>query len=98
MSNVIPKKLIKYRKEKYPIARDNYRKYKNATWIWIDILQETKSLKDQNIKNYIDIISKKYNIKYGTLKDKFSKWNKSNYDDLFNNNAGAVKKLISQSI
>jgi hypothetical protein len=96
---MLPKNIKYHRKERYPQVRNNYRKYKNAKWNWEDILKETEILKNENTINYLKIIAEKYNIPYGTLKDKFTKYNKKSLDiiQFHNENRGGYNKIFSEN-
>lgn len=74
LENMQPKKIKEHRKEKYPSKRNNYRKYKNATWEWKNVFNEIDVLKENNVNNFVSIISQKYNIPYETLRKKYNKY------------------------
>ena len=44
----IPKKIIRRAKKSFPIKRNNYKKYQNASWKWCDILKEIDLMKENN--------------------------------------------------
>ena len=45
--------------------RRPYKSYLKATWKWIDIFNEIRELKLNNIRGYFTTIAKKYEIFYG---------------------------------
>lgn len=79
------------------MKRDNYRKYGNAEWNWIDVLNELKSLKFKKLKGAVNIISVKYNIKSETLKQKYRKWIDDNNIDFDVENRGGHNKIFDEN-
>lgn len=96
MNTIVPKKIKYHRKDKYPAVRDNYRKYKNANWNWVDVLNETQLAKNQHTANYLKVISDKYNIKYGTLRNKFYKW-ENDHNVILTENRGGHNKIFTEN-
>jgi hypothetical protein len=69
----LPNKVVRRKKAYFPKG-NHYKKYINAPWNWIDIFKHIEQIKSEGEYNFIRIISDKYGIKYGTLKNKYSKW------------------------
>ena len=75
---------------KFTEKRNPYKKYQKAKWNWTDIFNEINLSKGEAkiMKN----ISKKYNINYSTLRNKYSKFLKeSNYQKINTENRGTKK-------
>ena len=88
-----PIKIKRYRKRKFTEKRDNYKNYNDAKWKWNDIFIEIDK-KELHIKE----ISKKYNIKYKTLLNKYKKWNDDDKLNIFNDeNRGGHKKIFTEN-
>ena len=87
----------KSKKYKFTEKRNPYKKYFYAKWNWTDIFLEIELLKDLDYK-IIKTISEKYNINYGTLKNKYNKYinNKNNFD-IDNDNRGKQNKIFSDT-
>jgi hypothetical protein len=96
MSVILPKKIIRHRKISYPKVRDNYRRYKNAEWKWEDVFNEIDTLKNENHANYIKTIAENRNIKYSTLKRKYTQW-KNSENNIVNDYRGGHNKIFSES-
>jgi hypothetical protein len=82
----------------YTEKRRPYKKYQKAPWKWIDIFTEIDLLKDTMEKQFIKIISKKYNIVYITLKQKYNKYkNNKNNENINNENRGGTNKIFTKN-
>jgi hypothetical protein len=87
------KKSSKY---KFTEKRNPYKKYFYAKWKWTDIFLEIELFKDSDHKIF-KTTSEKYNINYGTLKNKYNKYinNKNNFD-VDSENRGKQNKTFSE--
>jgi DDE superfamily endonuclease/Tc5 transposase-like DNA-binding protein len=96
---ILPKKIYRRQKKNYTEKRDNYKKYYNSNWKWNEVFNEIEKLKLENVKSYIKIVAKKYNIKYDTLKKKYSKWIHNNKPSLIviKENRGGHNKYFSET-
>ena len=74
----------KNKKYKFTEKRNPYKKYYYTKWNWTDIFLEIENLKNTDHK-VLKTISKKYNINYGTLKNKYNKY-KNNTTNINNEN------------
>lgn len=74
---MLPIKIERKTTEKYPNKRNNYRKYKCATWCWEDIFIEIYNM---NNVHEIPIVAIKYNIKKRTLQSKIQKMDRKRYE------------------
>ena len=89
----LPLNIKKAKENKFTEKRNPYKKYQKAKWNWTDIFLEIESLKDES-KIFVKI-SDKYNINYGTLRNKYFKFiNSKEYKDYDNENRG-VNKIFS---
>jgi len=87
--------VIKRTKEsKFTEKRNPYKKYSKAKWKWIDIFLEIESLKDE--PKIFKKISKKYNINYGTLRNKFNKFKNDNEYNNFDKENRGINKLFNK--
>lgn len=92
---IIPLKLKRLRETKFTEKKNPYKKYNKAGWNWIDIFLEIESLKEQ--PKIIKLISTKYNINYGTLKNKYSKFkNSEEFINIDDENRGIDKIFTEQ--
>lgn len=91
-----PIKIIKNKKIAYPTHRDNYRRYKNATWKWEEVFAEIETLRNEGNTNYIEIVSIKRNIKYGTVRNKYNIWKHNKEMDINEDNRGGHNKIFSE--
>jgi hypothetical protein len=66
-------KIKKIREQKFTKIKNPYKRYNKAKWNWSDIFTEIEFLKDEEPK-VIKNISVKYNINYGTLRNKYNKF------------------------
>ena len=90
----LPLNIRRNGKVKFTEKSKPYKKYLNATWEWIDIFLEIECLKDE--PKIFKIISKKYNINYGTLRNKYIKFkNDESYNDPDNENRG-INKIFTK--
>ena len=78
---VNPIKINKLREQKFTEKRNPYKRYIKAKWNWIDIFNEIESLKNDESK-VIKNVALKYNINYGTLRNKYNKFKR---DSVYNN-------------
>jgi hypothetical protein len=92
MTNNTSKISKKIKKAKFTEKRNPYKKYLNQTkWKWEEIFLEINLLKIENSKA-IKNTAQKYNINYGTLRNKYNKFNNdSNYKNINNENRGVNK-------
>ncbi len=92
MTNSTSKTSKKIKKAKFTEKRNPYKKYLNQTkWTWEEIFLEIDFLKNNNTKAIINT-AQKYNINYGTLRNKYNKFkNDSNYKNINNENRGINK-------
>ena len=73
-TQLIKKEKINWVKDvKFTEKRAPYKKYSKASWNWSEIFCEIEALKESHSKIF-KIISEKYNINYGTLKNKYYKF------------------------
>ena len=90
MSIIEPIQIKRSKNPKFTEKRNPYKKYQKAKWEWIDVFLEIQSLIDE--PNIIKNTAKKFNINYGTLRNKFSKFkNDANYNDVNNEHRGSHK-------
>lgn len=90
----LPLNIKRNGKVKFTEKRMPYKKYQKANWEWIDIFLEIECLKNE--PNIFASISKKYNINYSTLKNKYYKFkNDTTYNDFDNENRG-IEKFFSE--
>jgi hypothetical protein len=94
MNVEIPIKIKRLRERKFTKKRSPYKKYLNADWRWTDIFKEIEELRHG--RNYIKLISKKYNINYDTLKHKYRNYKNNKIDIIDNENRGGSNKKISK--
>ena len=92
MAKIDIKKSKNPKKPKFTEKRNPYKKYLNQTkWTWLEIFLEIELLKNENSKA-IKITADKYNINYGTLKNKYNKFkNDANYENINGENRGVDK-------
>ena len=99
IENIKIKKIIKYRKVAFTEHRNNYKKYHNAKWKWDTIMEEIEIEILKGTKEFIKIISQKYNIAYGTLRRKYSEYreNKNNNEfDIDSDKRGGKNKIFTE--
>lgn len=88
-------KIKRYRESKFTEKRNPYKKYQKAKWNWMDIFLEIDSLKNKESK-VIVTVAQKYNINYGTLRNKYNKYkNDINYVDINIENRGGANKSFT---
>ena len=83
----LPLNTKKSSKSKFTEKRNPYKKYLNAKWKWTDIFTEIDN-KESSIKN----ISKKYNINYVTLRQKYSYYKNKKLKKPNEENRGGSKR------
>ena len=86
-----PLKIKRLREYKFTEKRNPYKKYLNAKWNWTDIFIEIET-SNETMKT----ISKKYNINYVTLRQKYSLFKNNKIDNVNNENRGGSNKKISE--
>jgi hypothetical protein len=83
------------RESKFTEKRNPYKKYNKAKWNWTEIFKEIDLLKNDTSK-ILKATSKKYNINYKTLKNKYSHY-KNNQDLFFDEeNRGGSNKSFNE--
>lgn len=93
----LPIKISRKKRKNYTQKRNNYKNYAYANWNWHQIYQEINELEDSGEHKYIRIISKKYNINYKTLKNKYSNWSKNkDFDIESTEQRGGSNKLFTE--
>lgn len=90
-----PKKIIRRIKKSYPMKRNNYKKYQNASWKWYDILKEIDLLKENCQPKFFKITANKYNISERTLINKYHKWVKDGKPKDINNENRGIKNYFN---
>ena len=94
MSNTLPKQIKQKRIKSFTTKRDSYKTYLSANWTWIEVIEEANSIKNNN-NNFLRTLSKKYNIKYSTLKNKYNLYCKKS--TLVNiENRGGINKIFTE--
>jgi hypothetical protein len=88
--NILPIKVKRHREPKFTEKRNPYKKYLNAKWKWTDIFTEIDN-KESSIKN----ISKKYNINYVTLRQKYSYYKNKKIKKPNEENRGGSKRKLN---
>jgi len=96
MTLTSPKIIATKRKKIFTKIKNPYKSYLNADWRWSDIFNDIEAIKNDN-DNFIKIISTKYGIIYGTLKNKYNAYCKNKLSNLNLNeeNRGGSNKLLS---
>ena len=90
----LPLNIKRNGKTKFTEKSKPYKKYQKAKWEWIDIFLEIECLKDE--PKIFKTISEKYNINYGTLRNKYTKFkNDEIYNDVNNENRG-INKIFTE--
>ena len=92
--NILPLNIKRNKENKFTEKRNPYKKYQKAKWNWSDIFNEIESLKDES-KIFVKI-SQKYNINYGTLKNKYCKFKNNKSNEYDNENRG-VHKIFTEN-
>lgn len=72
----LPKTVTRTRKEKYTQNRSPYKKYKHADWSWCDVYEYINNAKNDGHSNYIQMACDEFGIKYGTMRDRYGKYQK----------------------
>ena len=91
MNKKLPIKITRIRKSKFTEKRNPYKKYLDAKWNWTDIFSEI-----DNTKLSIKEISKKYNINYTTLRQKYSFFKNNKINNINDENRGGCNKKINE--
>ena len=91
MKPKLPLKIKRIRENKFTEKRNPYKKYQNAKWKWTDIFNEI-----ENSLTTMKSISKKYNINYNTLKQKYSYYKNNKITNINNENRGGNKRKINE--
>ena len=93
---VNPIKIKKLREQKFTEIKNPYKRYNKAKWNWIDIFNEIESLKDDESK-IVKNIALKYNINYGTLRNKYNKFKNDHiYHNFDEENRGGSNKAFNE--
>ena len=93
MDNIFPKKIKRIRKKKFTKIRSPYKDYLSASWEWSDVFDELDSMVDT--KKFIKITAKKYNINYGTLKNKYYYYKNNKIKNINDENRGGGKRKLT---
>ncbi len=91
MNKKLPIKITRIRKSKFTEKRNPYKKYLDAKWNWTDIFNEI-----DNTKTSIKEISKRYNINYTTLRQKYSFFKNNKIHNINDENRGGYNKKINE--
>ena len=91
MNKKLPIKITRIRKSKFTEKRNPYKKYLDAKWNWTDIINEIN-----NTKTSIKEISKRYNINYTTLRQKYSFFKNNKIRNINDENRGGHNKKINE--
>jgi len=70
----VPRKVPHRRKDKLVVNGNNHKNYSKLKQKWSDIYTEIEKLKNDKVNNFIDIISKKYQINKETLRKRYKNW------------------------
>jgi transposase len=90
-----PLKIKRNRDKTFTTKRNNYKSYHNAKWTWTEILNELDNIKNKE-KNFIKVISLKYNIVYSTLKHKYNDYKNNKINNINEENRGGHNKKINE--
>ena len=95
-NNFIIQKINRRNEHKFTEKRNPYKKYQKAKWKWTDIFCEIDLLKSEGSFKIIKTTAKKYNINYGTLKNKYNKYSNDNeYNNFNEENRGINNKSFT---
>ena len=79
----------------FQYKRRPYKSYNNTFWEWKQVFDEIEQIKNRNT-NYLEIISKKYGIVYGTLKNKYNIFLKNKENIIKGENRGGKNKFFTK--
>lgn len=89
-------KIKKIKEQKFTEKKNPYKKYQKAKWKWTDIFLEIEFLKNNESPKAIKTIAEKYNINYGTLRNKYNKYkNDDEYNNFDEENRGTKNKTFT---
>ena len=89
-----PKKIKFVKRETFTIKRNPYKKYNNAEWKWEDIFNEINQQKEDH--KILKSVSTKYNINYGTLRNKYSKYIEEENTIINKENRGGHNRIFTE--